>query len=134
MLCVLWLLVNIILAVILQVEQVSFAAVLDVLIIIVMAAIWAFMPSDGIAIVTQWFYNKVIEVMHERICLCYCLTQVIVNCCQSCHGAQVFEVKECTVYFKIKSGVMLYCSRTVVYLYSCLPVPRQSHFSDRHGF
>jgi len=48
----------------LQAEQVSFAAVLDVLIIIVMAAIWAFMPTDGIAIVTQWFYNKVIEVMH----------------------------------------------------------------------
>jgi len=47
-----------------QAEQVSFAAVLDVLIIIVMAAIWAFMPTDGIAIVTQWFYNKVIEVIH----------------------------------------------------------------------
>jgi len=48
-----------------QAEQVSFAAVLDVLIIIVMAAIWAFMPTDGIAIVTQWFYNKVIEVIHD---------------------------------------------------------------------
>jgi len=56
----------------LQVEQVSFAAVLDVLIIIVMAAIWAFMPTDGIAIVTQWFYNKVIEVIREQIYLSYC--------------------------------------------------------------
>lgn len=44
-------------------EQVSFAAVLDVLIIIIMAAVWAFMPTDGIAIVTQWFYNKVIEIL-----------------------------------------------------------------------
>ena len=45
-----------------QAEQVSFATVLDVLIIIVMAAIWALMPTDGIAIVTDWFYNKVMHV------------------------------------------------------------------------
>jgi len=34
-----------------------------------MAAIWAFMPTDGIAVVTQWFYNKVIEVMHTNFYL-----------------------------------------------------------------
>lgn len=45
-----------------QAEQVSFAAILDVIIIIVMAAIWAFMPTDGLAAVTQWFYNKVVQV------------------------------------------------------------------------
>jgi len=100
-----------IISVMLQVEQVSFAAVLDVLIIIVMAAIWAFMPTDGIAIVTQWFYNKVIEVMHDQIYLCYCLTRVIVNCCQSLAIEHHFsDVKECTVHFKIDSGVRLYCS------------------------
>ena len=55
----------------LQVEQVSFAAVLDVFIIIFMAAIWAFIPSDGIALVTQWFYNKVIEVIYEQFYLSY---------------------------------------------------------------
>jgi len=56
---------------VLQVEQVSFAAVLDVFIIIFMAAIWAFIPSDGIALVTQWFYNKVIEVIYEQFYLSY---------------------------------------------------------------
>ena len=45
-----------------QAEQVSFATILDVVVIIAMAAIWAFMPSDGIAAVTQWFYNKVMQV------------------------------------------------------------------------
>ena len=45
-----------------QAEQVSIAQVLDVLIIFVMAAIWAFMPSDGFALLTQWFHNKVVQV------------------------------------------------------------------------
>jgi len=45
-----------------QAEQVSFATLIDVFIIIVMAAIWAFMPTDGIAVVTQWFYHKAIQV------------------------------------------------------------------------
>ena len=45
-----------------QAEQVSFAAILDWAIILVMAGIWAIMPSDGIALVTQWFYNKVVQV------------------------------------------------------------------------
>ena len=40
----------------------SIAQVLDVLIIFVMAAIWAFMPSDGFAVLGQWFYNKVVQV------------------------------------------------------------------------
>jgi len=47
---------------VLQAEQVSIAQVLDVLIIFVMAAIWAFMPSDGFAVLGQWFYNKVVQV------------------------------------------------------------------------
>lgn len=27
-----------------------------------MAFIWFFMPNDGISLVTQWFYNKVVNV------------------------------------------------------------------------
>ncbi|KAK2175184.1 hypothetical protein NP493_745g01028 [Ridgeia piscesae] len=28
-----------------------------------MAAIWAFMPSDGFAVLGQWFYNKVVQLL-----------------------------------------------------------------------
>ncbi|ESN94678.1 hypothetical protein HELRODRAFT_95830 [Helobdella robusta] len=44
-------------------EQVSFSSLLDVLIIISMAMIWAIMPGDGLAMVTQWFYDKVLNIM-----------------------------------------------------------------------
>ncbi|CAH1773544.1 unnamed protein product [Owenia fusiformis] len=44
-------------------EQVSYANILDVVVIFIMAGIWFFMPTDGIALVTQWFYNKVIHLM-----------------------------------------------------------------------
>ncbi|KAI0236659.1 Metalloendopeptidase OMA1, mitochondrial [Lamellibrachia satsuma] len=44
-------------------EQVSVAQLLDVMIIFVMAAIWAFMPSDGFAVLGQWFYNKVVQLL-----------------------------------------------------------------------
>ena len=43
-------------------EQVSYAQLLDYLVIVIMAAIWTFIPSDGIALVTQWFFNKVVQV------------------------------------------------------------------------
>ncbi|KAK3583123.1 hypothetical protein CHS0354_036871 [Potamilus streckersoni] len=43
-------------------EQISFSQLIDFLIIAVMAAIWTIMPNDGIAIVTQWFYNKVMNL------------------------------------------------------------------------
>ena len=45
-----------------QAEQLSYSQLLDYSVIAVMAAIWAVMPSDGIAVVTQWFYNKVMQV------------------------------------------------------------------------
>lgn len=44
-------------------EMISYSTVLDVVVIAVMAAIWAFMPSDGIAIVTDWFYKRVIHIL-----------------------------------------------------------------------
>ena len=49
-----------------QAEKLSFAQILDVMIITVMAAIWTIMPNDGVAVITQWFYNKVIDVSDDR--------------------------------------------------------------------
>lgn len=45
-----------------QAEQLSYTQLLDYLVILVMAAIWFVMPSDGIAVVTQWFSNKIMDV------------------------------------------------------------------------
>jgi len=28
-----------------------------------LAAIWTFVPGDGIAIITQWFYKKLMDLM-----------------------------------------------------------------------
>lgn len=44
-------------------EKVSFTQMIDYFVIIVMAAIWAFMPFDGIALVTQVFYEKVVQIL-----------------------------------------------------------------------
>ena len=38
------------------------AHLLDMMVIVVLAAIWAFLPNDGLALVAQWFYNKVVQV------------------------------------------------------------------------
>ncbi|KAK3089249.1 hypothetical protein FSP39_002084, partial [Pinctada imbricata] len=43
-------------------EQISAAQLLDMVIILAMTALWAIMPTDGIAVVTQWFMNKVIHI------------------------------------------------------------------------
>lgn len=46
---------------------------IDYFVIIVMAAIWAFMPFDGIALVTQVFYEKVVQVSkHFKIGIKLC--------------------------------------------------------------
>ena len=45
-----------------QAEQLGYSQMMDYLVIAVMAAIWLLMPNDGIAVVTQWFYNKCIDV------------------------------------------------------------------------
>ena len=51
-----------------QAEKLSMGQLLDVLLIFVMAAIWFYMPNDGLAIVTQWFYNKVMAVSIGSCC------------------------------------------------------------------
>ncbi len=45
-----------------QAEQVSFVQVLDKIVIAALAVLWFVIPSDGIALVTQWFFNKVVHV------------------------------------------------------------------------
>ncbi|XP_046353546.2 metalloendopeptidase OMA1, mitochondrial-like [Haliotis rufescens] len=49
-------------------ENMSVAQLFDVAIIAVMGAIWTIMPNDGIALVTQWFYNRVLDIL---LCLPY---------------------------------------------------------------
>lgn len=43
-------------------EQLSRSKFLDYVVIGVMAFIWFLMPSDGIAVVANWFYNRVMNV------------------------------------------------------------------------
>ncbi|XP_045157835.2 metalloendopeptidase OMA1, mitochondrial-like [Mercenaria mercenaria] len=43
-------------------EQLSYGQFLDYIVIGVMAGIWTLMPNDGIAVVTNWFYNKVMDL------------------------------------------------------------------------
>lgn len=44
-------------------EQISFFEFIDFLLIIVLGAIWAILPNDGLAIVATWFKNKVVELL-----------------------------------------------------------------------
>ncbi|XP_041360145.1 metalloendopeptidase OMA1, mitochondrial-like [Gigantopelta aegis] len=44
-------------------EQISYAQFVDFIVIAILAAIWTIMPTDGFALVTQWFNNKVMELM-----------------------------------------------------------------------
>ncbi|ESO89687.1 hypothetical protein LOTGIDRAFT_124995, partial [Lottia gigantea] len=44
-------------------ELMSNAQFLDMLIIFLMAALWTIIPSDGIALITQWYYHKSIDLM-----------------------------------------------------------------------
>ncbi|CAD5115823.1 DgyrCDS4763 [Dimorphilus gyrociliatus] len=46
-------------------EKISYAMLLDIMIITVMAFLWLFIPSDGIALISQWFYRRVVDIfMH----------------------------------------------------------------------
>ena len=47
---------------VLQAEKLSVGQFVDVFIILMMAGIWFYMPTDGIALITQWFYNKCMKV------------------------------------------------------------------------
>ena len=47
---------------IIQAENLSRSQLVDYFVISAMTFLWAFMPTDGIAIVTHWFFNKVLNV------------------------------------------------------------------------
>ncbi|XP_023239368.1 metalloendopeptidase OMA1, mitochondrial-like [Centruroides sculpturatus] len=44
-------------------EALSFTHFVDIALITVLAAIWMIIPSDGIALITQWFFNKVVDII-----------------------------------------------------------------------
>lgn len=44
-------------------EQVSYVHLLDLVLIVFLGAIWAVMPSDGIAAVTHWFFERVVSLL-----------------------------------------------------------------------
>lgn len=44
-------------------EQVSYAHLVDFALVGFLAAIWAIMPTDGIAVVTHWFFEKVVSLL-----------------------------------------------------------------------
>ncbi|GFS24982.1 metalloendopeptidase OMA1, mitochondrial [Elysia marginata] len=48
------------------VEELSLANLVDVVVIFCLAALWCIIPSDGIAVITHWFYNKVIKRHHSK--------------------------------------------------------------------
>ncbi|XP_069184319.1 metalloendopeptidase OMA1, mitochondrial isoform X2 [Procambarus clarkii] len=48
---------------VLPAEQLSHGYLLDILILVPLAVIWAFIPSDGLAVVTHWFLNKVTQIL-----------------------------------------------------------------------
>ena len=45
-----------------QIEKIGLAQMVDWFVIATMALLWFFLPNDGIALVSQWFNNKVIQV------------------------------------------------------------------------
>ena len=64
---------------------------MDVFIILIMAAAWALLPNDGIALVTQWFYRKVMHVSKNK-------TFIQSNCSQlytthlACMGTRLYYI------------------------------------------
>merc|ERR1711860_134423 len=46
-------------------EKLTYINFISALLFIPMAVIWAFLPNDGIALVTDWFINKVSDLIFE---------------------------------------------------------------------
>lgn len=45
------------------IETVSYTQLVDFMVIATMAALWCIIPGDGLAIITQWFYGKFIDIL-----------------------------------------------------------------------
>ncbi|ESO89689.1 hypothetical protein LOTGIDRAFT_124934, partial [Lottia gigantea] len=86
------------------VELMSKAQFLDMLIIFVMAAIWTIIPYDGIALITQWYYRKCIDLMcrlpYSRKLEKEADYVGIQFAAKSC-----FDVRECSVFWSKMSQV-----------------------------
>ncbi|XP_022643597.1 metalloendopeptidase OMA1, mitochondrial-like [Varroa destructor] len=44
-------------------ENISYAHFVDICVVFLLAVIWAVMPSDGIAAITHWLFNKIVALM-----------------------------------------------------------------------
>ncbi|XP_022089277.1 metalloendopeptidase OMA1, mitochondrial-like [Acanthaster planci] len=81
-------------------EQVSFTQFVDVLLIVVLAALWAFLPSDGLAVVATWFKSKVVELLLEMPYSRSLETEAdrvgLILAAKSC-----FDVRECKAFWEL---------------------------------
>merc|ERR1711915_788442 len=46
-------------------EKLTLTSFVQLVLLVPMAVLWAFLPSDGIALVTHWFMDCVVDVMVE---------------------------------------------------------------------
>jgi len=46
-------------------EKLTYTSFLEMLLLVPMALLWAVIPSDGIAFITSWFCDKVVDIMLE---------------------------------------------------------------------
>ena len=46
-------------------EKLTMASFVQLVLLVPMAVIWAIVPNDGIALITDWFINKVVEIFSE---------------------------------------------------------------------
>jgi len=46
-------------------EKLTMASFVQLVLLVPMAVIWAIIPNDGIALITDWFINKVVEIFTE---------------------------------------------------------------------
>ncbi|KAH9383609.1 hypothetical protein HPB48_025302 [Haemaphysalis longicornis] len=84
-------------------EQVSYAHLVDFALVGFLAAIWAIMPTDGIAVVTHWFFEKVVSctVIGQVMNDCWLpILPVFPLCFQAC-----FDVREASAFWT-KMGLM----------------------------
>ncbi len=48
-----------------QAEKLSYVSFVNMLVLVPLAVLWAVVPSDGLAIVADWFFKRVIDVVFE---------------------------------------------------------------------
>ena len=48
-----------------QAEKLSYVSLVNVLVLVPLALLWALLPTDGIALVADWFFKRVVDVVFE---------------------------------------------------------------------